>query len=103
MEGLGTQGRLCLEGLLLFISQLHSLVDYLPLGGRRRCFTSRASVSSLITHRCVVLVFASLFLNLYYLISAVDVILFGLDYVTNSVLAYLHFPHVHNLLISLNW
>ena len=31
-----------------------------------------------------------------------DVILFGLDYVINSVLAYLHFLHVHCLLISLN-
>ena len=36
-------------------------MDYLPLGGRWRGFTPRASVSSSITHRCVVLVFASLF------------------------------------------
>ena len=35
----------------------------------------RASVSSLITHRCVVLVFASLFPYLCLLFSAVDVIL----------------------------
>ena len=33
--------------------------------------------------------------NLCHLIFAVDVILFGLDYVINSVLAYLHFPHIH--------
>ena len=42
-------------------------------------------------------------LNLCYLNSAVVVILFGLDYVINSVLAYLNFLHVHCLLISLNW
>ena len=36
-------------------------MDYLPLGGRRRGFTPRALVSSSITHRCVILVFASLF------------------------------------------
>ena len=78
-------------------------MDYLPLGGQRRDFTPRVSVSSSITLRCVVLVFASLFLNLYHLIFAVDVILFDLDYVINSVLAYLHFPHTHCLLISLNW
>ena len=42
-------------------------MDYLPLGGRRRGFTTRASVSSSITHRCVVLVFASLFSYLCFL------------------------------------
>ena len=42
-------------------------------------------------------------LNLCHLISTVDVILSGLDYVINSALAYLHFPHVHCLLISLIW
>ena len=42
-------------------------------------------------------------LNLCHLISVMDVILFGLDYVINSVLVYLHFPHVLYLLISLNW
>ena len=47
LEGLGTLGRLDLEGLLL--------------GGRWRSFTLKASVSSSITHCCVVLVFASLF------------------------------------------
>ena len=36
-------------------------MDYLPLKGRRRGFTPRALVSYSITHRCVVLVFASLF------------------------------------------
>ena len=35
------------------------LVDRLPIGGRRRGFTPRTSVSSLITHRYVVFVFAS--------------------------------------------
>ena len=37
------------------------LVDRLLLGGRRRGFTPRTSVSSSITHRCVVFVFASFF------------------------------------------
>ena len=36
-------------------------MDYLSLEGWGRGFTPRASVSSSITHRCVVLVFASLF------------------------------------------
>ena len=47
--------------IAVHISQLHFLVDYLLLEGRRRGFTPNASVSSSITHRCVVLVFASLF------------------------------------------
>ena len=37
-------------------------MDYLPVGGQWRGFTLRASVSSSIIHRYVVLVFASLFL-----------------------------------------
>ena len=47
-------------------------MDYLPFGGQRRGFMPRVSVSSLITHRCVVLVFASLFPYLCLLFSAVD-------------------------------
>ena len=47
--------------IVVHVSQLHFLVDYLPLGGWQRGFTPRASVSSSITHHCVVLVFASLF------------------------------------------
>ena len=61
------------------VSQLHSLVDYLPLGGQRRDFTPRASVSSSITHRVLSLCLHLSSLNLCHLISAVDVILFGLD------------------------
>ena len=60
-------------------------MDYLPLGGRQRDFTPRASVSSSITHRCVVLVFASLFPYLCLLFSAVDVILNWLRLFINSV------------------
>ena len=45
----------------------------------------RASVSSLITHRCVVLVFASLFPYLCLLFSTVDVILNWLRLFINSV------------------
>ena len=47
-------------------------MDYLSLGGRWKGFTPRASISSLITHRCVVFVFASLFPYLCLLFSAVD-------------------------------
>ena len=61
------------------VSQLHSLVDYLPLGGRWRGFTPRASVSSSITHCVLSLCLHLSSLNLCYLISVVDVILFGLD------------------------
>ena len=64
---------------------------------------SRVSVSSLITHCVLSLCLHLSSLNLCHLISTVDVILFGLDYVINSVIAYLHFLHVHCLLISLNW
>ena len=68
------------------VSQLHSLVDCLPLGGRRRGFMLKASVSSSITHRVLSLCLHLSSLNLCYLISAVDVILFGLDCI-NSVLS----------------
>ena len=61
------------------VSQLHSLVDYLPLGRRWRGFTPRASVSSSITHCVLSLCLHLSSLNLCYLISVVDVILFGLD------------------------
>ena len=80
LEGLGTLGRLGLEGLLLFMyPKLHFLVDYLPLGRRWRDFMPKASVSSSITHHVLSLCLHLSFLNLCHLISAVDVILFGLD------------------------
>ena len=60
-------------------------MDYLPLGGRQRGFTPRALVSSSITHRCVVLMFASLFPYLCLLFSVVDVILNWLRLFINSV------------------
>ena len=60
-------------------------MDYLSLGGRQKGFTPRASVSSSITHRCVVLVFASLFPYLCLLFSTVDVILNWLRLFINSV------------------
>ena len=68
-------------------------MDYLPFRGRQRGFTSNASVSSSITHRCVVLVFASFFPYLCLLFSAVDVILIGLDYLSILFIAYVHFLH----------
>ena len=72
--------------LSVHVSQLHSLVDYLPLGGRRRSFTLRASVSSLITHHVLPLYLHLSSLNLCHLISAVNVILFGLRLFINSVI-----------------
>ena len=60
-------------------------MDYLPLKGQQRSFTLRALVSSLITHCCVVLVFASLFLYLCLLFSAVGVIINWLRLFINSV------------------
>ena len=71
--------------IVVHVSQLHFLVDYLPLGGRRKGFTARASVSSSITHRCVVLVFASIFPYLCLLFFTVDVILNWLRLFINSV------------------
>ena len=87
-------GQIRLGGsIVVHVSQLHFLVDYLPLGGRQRGFTPRASVSSSITHRCVVLVFASLFPYLCLLFSAMDVILIGLDCLSILFIACVHFPH----------
>ena len=60
-------------------------MDYLPLGGRRKGFTLRVSVFSVIIHRCVVLVFASLFPYFCLLFSALDVILNRLRLFINSV------------------
>ena len=60
------------------VSQLHSLVDCLSLGGRRRGSTPRASVSSSITHRVLSLCLHLSSLNLFHLISVVDVILISL-------------------------
>ena len=54
-------------------------MDYLPLGGQRRGFMPRASVSFLITQCVLSLCLHLSSLNLFHLISAVDVILFGLD------------------------
>ena len=54
----------------------------------------RASVFSLITHRYVVLVFASLF-----------PLSFPFNYCCgcDSILGYVHVPHIYCLIISLNW
>ena len=60
-------------------------MDYLLFGGQRRGFTPRASVSSSITHRYVVLVFASFFPYLCLLFSTVDVILNWLRFFINSI------------------
>ena len=58
----------------------------------------RASISSSITHRCVVIVFASLFPYLCLLFSTVDVILIGLDYLSTLFIACVHFLHTLCLL-----
>ena len=57
----------------------------------------RASVSSSITHRCVVLVLASLFPYIYLLFSTMDVILIGLDCLSILFIACVHFPHTSYL------
>ena len=63
----------------------------------------RDSVSSSITYRCVVLVFASLFpLSLSFNYCC------GCDYLwfrlfIDFVLSYVHVPHKFCLIISLNW
>ena len=61
-------------------------MDYLLLGRQRRGFTPRASVSSSITHRVLSLCLHISSLNLCHLISAVNVILFGLRLFINSVI-----------------
>ena len=63
----------------------------------------RASVSSSITHRCAVLMFASLFYYLCLLFSVVDVILIGLDCLSILFIACVYFPHTLCLSYSLNW
>ena len=83
-------------------------MDYLPLGGRQRGFTLKASVSSSITHRYFVLVFAYLFHYLCLLFFAVDVILNWLRLFINSVynlcLFSAHFVFVIKLeLVILFW
>ena len=65
--------------LSLGFPDINFLVDYLPFGGRQRGFTPGASVSSSITHHVLSLCLHLSSLNLCHLISAVDVILFGLD------------------------
>ena len=82
------------RSIAVHVSQLHFLVDYLPLGGWRRGFTPRALVSSSITYRCVVLVFSSFFPYLCLLFSAVDVILIGLDCLSILFIACVHFLHI---------
>ena len=68
-------------------------MDYLPLGGRQRGFSPRALIFFSITHRCVVLVFVSLFPYLCLLFSALDVILIALDYLSILFIACVHFSH----------
>ena len=74
------------ESSTVHVSQLHSLVDYLPLGGRQRGFTPKASVSFSITHCVLSLCLYLSSLNLCHLISTVNVILFGLRLFVNSVI-----------------
>ena len=78
-------------------------MDYLPLGGWQRDFTLRVSVSSSIAHRLLSLCLHLSSLNLCHLISAVDVILFGLDCLSILYLAYVHIPHINCLILNLNW
>ena len=80
LGGLRYIGLIRLGGFVaVHVSQLHFLVDYLSLGGQRRGFMSRASVSSSITHHVLSLCLHFSSLNLCHLSFALDVILFGLD------------------------
>ena len=76
-------------------------MDYLPLGGWWRGFTSRVLVSSSITHRCVVLMFSSLFPYLCLLFFAVDVILNWLRLFINSVYSLCSFSAHYVFVIKL--
>ena len=78
-------------------------MDCLPLGGRQRGFMPKVSVSSSITHRVLSLCLHLSSLNLFHLISAVGVILFGLDCISILFLAYVHIPHINCLSLGLNW
>ena len=62
----------------------------------------RVSVSSSITHRVLSLCLHLTSLNLCHLMSAVDVILFGLDCLSILLYAYIYIPHINCLIISLN-
>ena len=96
--GLRYTGYIRLGGsIAIHVSQLHFLVDYLPLGGWRRGFTSRASVSSSITHRMLSLCLHLSSFNLCLLFSVVDVILIGLDSLPILFIACVHFPHTYCL------
>ena len=103
MEGLGTLGRLGLEGLLLFMYPnliLEWIIDRLEGGGEvlRRGLRFPLREHIIVLSLCLHL--SSL--NLCHLISIVVVILFGLDYFINIGLAYFHILHIHCLIISLN-
>ena len=67
---------------VVHVSQLHSLVDCLSFGGRWRGFTLRVSISSSITYRVLSMCLYLSSFNLFHLIFVVDVILFGLDYLS---------------------
>ena len=96
--GLRYTGYIRLGGsIAIHVSQLHFLVDYLPLGGWRRGFTSKASVSSSITHRMLSLCLHLSSFNLCLLFSVVDVILIGLDSLPILFIACVHFPHTYCL------
>ena len=96
--GLKYTGYIRLGGsIAIHVSQLHFLVDYLPLGGWRRGFTSRASISSSITYRMLSLCLHLSSFNLCLLFSVVDVILIGLDSLPILFIACVHFPHTYCL------
>ena len=65
--------------IAVYVSQLHFLVNCLLLGGRRRGFTPRVSVSSSITHRVLSLCLHLSSLYLFLLFFIMDVILIGID------------------------
>ena len=98
LGGLRYTGQIRLGGsITIHVSQLHFLVDYLPLGGRWRGFTPRVSVSSSITHRVLSLCLHLFSFNLCLLFFVVDVILIGLDCLPILFIACIRFPHTYCL------
>ena len=99
LGGLRYTGQIRLGGsIVVHVSQLRFLVDYLPFGGRQRGFTPRALVSSSITHRMLSFCLHLSSLNLCLLFSTVDVILTGLDCLPILFITCVHFLHIYCLL-----
>ena len=98
LEGLGTLGRLILEGLLLFMYPnyiFQQIIDCLKCGKEVLCREFRFPLQQHIVVLSLCLHLSSL--NLCLLFSTVDVILIGLDCLPILFIACVHFPHTYCL------